>query len=194
MHIIDKILDVPNNVAQEINQNAAMSSFNELFRERYLTYTYDAAGTKLQGNNGDPNHDGIIDSLFRRDNSLVPGLDLEGTTVFTAFIPNNTAFEQYINRFITEFGRKEQVPYYIWDILYRTHFCTAMNWPSKVRNTAAGFVNVMGDVMQLPDDKLLSKKIMSNGIIYQIDEPLESNSFRSITGPAILSKDYTMLA
>jgi uncharacterized surface protein with fasciclin (FAS1) repeats len=191
IHIIDRVLDVPTNIAQELDKTDEYSSYNALLKKRYATYTFDLTGTRLQGNYGDPNNDGILDSLFRRNYSIVPGLDYEKGYALTAYIPTKSAFEKYINNLATIFGSEQLIPTYTTDLLFKSHFSTSTYWPSKVQNGLA--FNMLFNSVDLKPEDINSVKMLSNGLLYQTKQVVEPDAFKSVCAPAFFSPTYSLL-
>jgi uncharacterized surface protein with fasciclin (FAS1) repeats len=191
IHIIDRVLDVPTNIAQELDQNSEYSSYNAVLKRRYVSYAFDLAGTRLQGNYGDPNNDGILDSLFRRTYSIIPGLDYEKGFSLTAYIPTKQAFENYMLNLTNIFGSEAVVPTYTLDLLFKSHFANSMYWPSKVENGLA--YNLLQNVVDLKPEDINSVKMLTNGLFYQTKKVVEPDAFKSVSAPAFFSKNYSLL-
>lgn len=191
IHIIDRVLDVPANIAQELDKTEEYNTYNEFLKKRYATYTFDLAGTRLQGNYGDPNNDGILDSLYRRNYSIVPGLDYEKGYALTAFIPAKAAFDTYLNNLKNIFGSEQLIPTYTTDLLFKSHFSSSTYWPSKVQSGLA--FNLLTNSVELKPEDINSVKMLSNGLLYQTKQVVEPDAFKSVCAPAFFSPNYSML-
>ncbi|MDB5015121.1 MAG: hypothetical protein JWQ25_3323, partial [Daejeonella sp.] len=196
VHIINKVLLPPKNVAQEIDANPDFAQYGALFKKRFLTYTYNQAATKAQGNNGDVNGDGVVDSLFIRDylgNTTIDAenpLNIEKKSIsVTAFIPSAAAFQNYMTTRFSEFPNWDDIPINTLSMLYNSHFTNTMDWPTKVLNGQSQSVG--GDVINAAGH-IMSVKMMSNGLLYQLDKVIEPAAFTTVTGPLYFSKNYNM--
>ncbi|MEI7421861.1 MAG: fasciclin domain-containing protein [Prolixibacteraceae bacterium] len=190
IHVLNSVLGYPRNIAQEIDQNADYSAFDKVLNDYFLNYKFDLAGTKLQGNLGDPNRDGILDSLFRRNYDVIPGIDYEKGFFMTAFVPNNNVLNLYIDKnIIAGFGNSRlQVPYYVWKLLMQAHFSTTASWPT---NATTGKANsLLNELVKISSADVEKSKMLSNGILYQLNRVIEPAAFTSVSGEVLLSNNY----
>lgn len=201
IHIIDAVLLPPNNVAQELDTNPEYADYDALLKKRFLTYAYNQAATKAQGNNGDINGDGIVDSLWNRTYSINQYLDNENALAsdkttninITAFVPTKAAFVNYLNtKFIPNFQTMDNVPASTLILLYNTHFTNSMDWPSKIDRGQE--ISVGGDNISVSRSDIVSVKSASNGLFYQVNKVLEPTAFTAVAGPAFFSPNYSYLA
>jgi uncharacterized surface protein with fasciclin (FAS1) repeats len=192
----------PNNVAQELDSNPEYADYNALLKKRFLTYAYNQAATKAQGNNGDINGDGVVDSLWTRTYSINPYLDNEiplaadKTTAIniTAFIPTKAAFADYLNtKFLPFFSNNmDNVPTSTIQLLYNSEFTNTMDWPSKIDRGQE--ISVGGDNIAVSKSDIVSVKMASNGLFYQVNKVIEPAAFTTVTGPAFFTPNYSYLA
>src|SRR4030043_2471875 len=103
IHKIDKVLVPPPNHDDILEERGEYSIFNDLVNKNTSyqfswTYTYD------QENDGDPNEDGILDSIFLDVNDIFPpesSPDFENVAnngrqnILTVFAPTNEAFQSF---------------------------------------------------------------------------------------------------
>ena len=198
---IDKVLEPLLNIAQELDSNPEYSDYIDLYNKRFLTYTYNDLATKAQGNNGDINGDGIIDSLFTRtyltdknlDNENPIGSDKKSISL-TAFIPTKAAFDQYLKtKVLPNFGNsKDSIPDNLLLLLFKSHLTNNMDWPSRIDK---GYViSILGDKMKVTRQDVRSVKMTSNGLLYEVNKVIEPLAFTAVTGPAFFAPQYTYFA
>ncbi|MDB5003311.1 MAG: hypothetical protein JWQ34_1536 [Mucilaginibacter sp.] len=200
LHIIDRVLEPVYNIAQELENNTEYVDYNRLLKRRFLTYSYNAAGTKAQGNNGDVNGDGVVDSLFTRSYLTEPNLDNENPILatksqsFTIFVPSSTSFKDYLNtKLLANFYNiEDSIPTHTLLLLYKSHLVSTMDWPSKV--TSGLTSNYTGDKVSLSRSDIKSIKMTSNGLMYTTNKVIEPLSFAAIPGPAFFSPTYWYFA
>ncbi len=194
IHVLNSVLDYPRNIAQEIDQNLEYSAFNKVLNDYFLNYKFDLAGTKLQGNLGDPNQDGILDSLFRRNYDVIPGIDYEKGFFMTAFVPNNILFNNYIDsQILPGYGNSRlQVPTYVWKLLMQGHFSSTASWPSKVFDGKS--LSLLNELIPVSTGDVVKSKMLSNGTFYQLNKVIVPNAFTSVSGGVLLSDKYLNFA
>jgi len=198
---IDKVIEPLLNIAQELDTNPEYSDYIDLYNKRFLNYTYNDLATKAQGNNGDINGDGTVDSLFTRtyltdknlDNENPIGTDKKSISL-SAFIPTKAAFNQYLNtKVLPNFGNsKDSIPDNLLSLLFKSHLTNNMDWPSRIDN---GYViSILGDKMKVtrPDTRLV--KMTSNGLLYEVNKVIEPTAFTAVTGPAFFAPQYWYFA
>lgn len=196
IHIIDRVLIPPRNVAQELDGNAEYETYNQLLKSRFLLYAYNQAATKAQGNNGDINGDGLVDSLWNRTYSINSYMDNENALNVTsavsisAFIPSKAAFTNYLNsRFLTSFANIDLVPSTTLTLLFNSQFTNSLDWPSRVDKGLA--TSVGGDKIMISRSDINSVKMASNGLFYELNKVVEPAAFTAVTGPTFFSPDYS---
>lgn len=201
-YIIDKVIQPPLNIAQELDINPEYSEYNRILKESFLSYSYNKAGTIAQGNNGDANNDGLVDSLWVRNYTTDVNLDTENPLTLdkknrislSAFIPSKTAFQQYLtNKLLPAFNSIDSIPNHTLLILYQSHLTNTLDWPSKLDK---GFVtNIIGDrLSNVSRADIVSIKIASNGLFYCLNKVIEPKAFLSVSGPAFFAPKYWYFA
>lgn len=198
---IGKVLDPLLNIAQELDTNPEYSDYIDLYNKRFLNYTYNDLATKAQGNNGDINGDGTVDSLFTRtyltdknlDNENPIGADKKSISL-SAFIPTKAAFNQYLDtKVLPNFGNsKDLIPDNLLSLLFKSHLTNNMDWPSRIDN---GYViSILGDKMKVTRPDIKSVKMTSNGLLYEVNKVIEPTAFTAVTGPAFFAPQYWYFA
>lgn len=198
---IDKVLEPLLNIAQELDSNPEYSDYIDFYNKRFLTYTYNDLATKAQGNNGDINSDGTVDSLFTRtyvpeknlDNENPIGTDKKSISL-SAFVPTKAAFDQYLKtKVLPNFGNnKDLIPDNLLLLLFKSHLTNNMDWPSRVDK---GFViSILGDKMKVTRPDIKSVKMTSNGLLYEVNKVIEPTAFTAVTGPAFFAPEYWYFA
>jgi uncharacterized surface protein with fasciclin (FAS1) repeats len=198
---IDKVLEPPLNIAQELDTNPEYREYNDFLKKRFLIFTYNDLATRAQGNNGDVNGDGSVDSLFTRTYQTYPDLDNENplgtdkkSISLTAFIPSKTAFAEYLNsKVLPNFSNnRDSIPSNLLMMLFKSHLTSSMDWPSKVDK---GYVtSILGDKINVSRSDIQSVKMTSNGLLYQVNKVIEPKAFTAVTGPAFFSPAYGYFA
>ncbi|HUS01677.1 MAG TPA: fasciclin domain-containing protein, partial [Chitinophagaceae bacterium] len=198
---IDKVLEPLLNIAQELDSNPEYSDYIDLYNKRFLTYTYNDLATKAQGNNGDINGDGVVDSLFTRtyltdknlDNENPLGTDKKSISL-SAFIPTKAAFNQYLNsKVLPNFGNsKDSIPDNLLLLLFKSHLTNNMDWPSRIDKGYA--ISILGDKMKVTRQDIRSVKMTSNGLLYEVNKVIEPTAFTAVTGPAFFAPQYWYFA
>ncbi|MGV8093997.1 MAG: fasciclin domain-containing protein [Mangrovibacterium sp.] len=201
-YIIDQVLTPPANIAQELDTNPEYSYYNQLIKKSFVSYSYNKAGTIAQGNNGDITGDGIVDSLWIRSYDIDPNLDNENPIAsnkkdrisLTAFVPNRSAFQQYLdNKLLPNFSNKiDSVPEHTLLLLFKSHITNMMDWPSRVDRGLT--TNILGDRLAVSRSDIESVKMASNGLFYQLNKVVEPKLFNAAPGPAYMSTKYWYFA
>lgn len=196
IHIIDKVLISERNVAQELDSNPEYETYNQLLKSRFLLYSYNQVATRAQGNEGDINGDGLVDSLWNRSYSVSPYMDNENplnvknAVSITAFIPSKAAFTAYLNsRFLTSFSSVDALPTSTLTLFFNSQFTNSLDWPSRIDK---GLVtSVGGDKINLSRSDINSVKMASNGLFYELNKVVEPAAFTAVTGPSFFTPEYS---
>jgi uncharacterized surface protein with fasciclin (FAS1) repeats len=198
---IDKVLEPPNNLAQELDSNPEYSDYNDFLKKRFLNYSYNDLATKAQGNNGDINGDGLVDSLWNRtyltdanlDNENPVGSDKKSISL-TAFIPSKAAFNQYLNsKVLPNFSNnRDSIPSNLLLMLFKSHITNNMDWPSRIDKGYA--TSILGDKINITRSDIQAVKMTSNGLLYQVNKVIEPKAFTAVTGPAFFAPQYWYFA
>lgn len=201
-YVIDQVLVPPLNIAQELETNEEYADYFNLLKKWFVTYSYNIIGTLAQGNNGDVDGDGMIDSLWVRKFKTEYNLDVEnpktsnnkGMLSLTAFIPSNAAFSDYMkNRLLPNFRNDpDSIPEPTLDLLYSSHITNTMDWPSKIDQKQ--IVNTLGDNMSVDRTDIESVEMKSNGLFYRTNRVIEPKIFGAAPGPVFFSSAYTYFA
>lgn len=204
IHVIDKVLIPPPTVAQLLETNSEYSVFSQLMKNRFLTYSYNSSATNAQGNHGDINGDGLVDSLWNRkysftsidfiDNENPISSDLKTSLTMTAFVPSKTAFLNYLNNKLTPgFSNNiDSIPTRTLKLFYQSCFSQNMYWPSGIN--AGNVTNLLGDKVVLSRSDISKIKMASNGLFYELNKVNEPDAFTTVVGPAFLSSEYWYFA
>ena len=207
IHTINVVLDVPRTIAQHLekSKDADGGYFNAL-RSKLMYYYYDDKLTRKQINSGDANNDGMLDSLFRRKFFSENGLALQLldddyiTTItnnvvtqsaLTMFTPDANSFNSYYNTKLLPsfYNKSDSIPFLTWWLLYKSHISYGLNWPSKAYSGKTS--NDIGDKISLSKNEVKSVKMLSNGLIYQINKVIEPKMFTGTLGPAFFDNMFT---
>jgi uncharacterized surface protein with fasciclin (FAS1) repeats len=198
---IDRVLEPLLNIAQELDNNPEYSDYNDFLKKRFLTYTYNDLATRAQGNNGDINGDGALDSLWTRtyltdknlDNENPIGSDKKSISL-SAFIPTKAAFNDYLKaKVLPNFSNnKDSIPDNLLSMLFKSHLTNNMDWPSRIDK---GYVtSILGDKIKVTRSDIKSVKMTSNGLLYQVNKVIEPTAFTAVTGPAFFAPQYWYFA
>ncbi len=196
VHIIDKVLMPPPTIAQELDNNSEFSRLNTIMKKQFVTYTYNSAATKAQGNNGDVDGDGRTDSLWNRSYAFSSYIDNENPKLTTqvislsAYIPSKSAFDDYVdNKLVPNFANNvDSIPNRTFKLLYQAFFSHIAYWPSKIG--AGRITNLLGDISLMTKSDISNVKMVSNGVFYKTNKVLEPNAFTGVTGPSFLNLKY----
>jgi uncharacterized surface protein with fasciclin (FAS1) repeats len=202
VHKINRVLDPPMNIAQELDKNAEYTEYNQILKRRFLTYSYNKAATTAQGNNGDINGDGMVDSLWIRTYATDINLDVENPIgadkiskiSLSAFIPARAAFQTYLNsKLLTNFSNNiDSVPNRTLMLLFKSHLTNNMDWPSRIDKGYVSSIN--SDKIAVNRSEIQSSKMASNGLFYSTSKVLEPSGFTTSGGPAFFSSKYSFFA
>ncbi|MEI6678326.1 MAG: fasciclin domain-containing protein [Mariniphaga sp.] len=202
-YIIDRVIQPPANIAQELDNNPEYVDYNKLLKSSFVSYSYNKAGTIAQGNNGDVNGDGLVDSLWVRNYRSDANLDNENPLSsnkrdrlsLSAYIPSKAAFKQYLDTKLLPafFNNADSIPKHTLLMLFQSHITNTLDWPSKIDK---GYVaNILGDKLTgVTRADIISKKMASNGFFYCLNKVIEPKAFSAVTGPAFFSSKYWYFA
>jgi uncharacterized surface protein with fasciclin (FAS1) repeats len=205
-YVIDKVIEPPLNIAQELETNYPL--YNKFIQKYFVTYVFDRNATVIQGNNGDIDGDGMLDSLFVRryyfGDQLLQDIDNEnprtvnrGITTyntFSAYIPSKEAFEEYYrNKLLANFnGIEDSIPKHTLALLYKSHLSSTLDWPARMDENRV--VNLLGDNISVSKSDVVSARMASNGAFYELNKTLEPRVFTGVTGPAFFTPQYWYFA
>jgi uncharacterized surface protein with fasciclin (FAS1) repeats len=201
IHVIDKVLLPPLNVAQLLGNDSKYNEFFQLMKKRFLTYTYNASATLAQGNYGDVNGNGMIDSLWNRVFTFNSYIDDENPKkadkspfLMTAFGPPKSNFSNYLhNKLAPGFSNNiDSIPNRTLSLLYQSYFSNDMYWPSQIDAGIAR--NLLSNTITLSRSDINNIRMTSNSIFYELNKVLEPDAFTAVTGPAFLASNYWYFA
>lgn len=198
IHKIDHVLIPPPTIAQLLDNNSEYSDFNQLMKGHFITYAFNSSATIAQGNNGDINSDGLVDSLWTRNYTINSNLDNENpkqadgksALTMTAFVPSKSAFLNYLNNKLAVGFKNlvDSIPVRTLTLFYQSQFSNNMYWPSNL--DAGNTVTLNGDKINISRGDINKTLMASNGIFYEMNKIIEPAAFTSVTGPALLSLKY----
>ncbi|GHT70292.1 hypothetical protein AGMMS50239_38500 [Bacteroidia bacterium] len=205
-YVINRVIEPPLNIAQELETN--YPEYNQFIQRYFVRYTFDRNATIAQGNNGDVNGDGMLDSLWVRSylfgDAIVSDIDNENPrtinrgivtyNTFTAYVPSKTAFDNYMQtKLLPSFRNNvDSIPQHTLALMYKAHISNALDWPSLVANGRAA--NSLGDNIVITSNDIVSTKMASNGLFYELNRTLEPRAFTAATGPSFFAPEYWYFA
>ncbi|RBQ07876.1 fasciclin domain-containing protein [Pedobacter miscanthi] len=201
IHVLDRVLSPPNNIAQELDSNPEFSAYNKFLKRYFTSYTYNNAATIAQGNRGDINGDGITDSLWTRNYATDANLDQENPVdaakkplALTAYIPSKSAFTEYLqNKLLKNFyNQEDSIPMHTLQLLYKSQVSSTAYWPSKIASGQA--LSALGDKIVLEKGDIKSIQMKSNGIFYTTNKVVEPAAFTTVGGPSFFAPKYWYFA
>jgi len=137
IHKIDKVLVPPLNHDDILEQMDEYSIFHDLVNKN-TSYQFSWDYTYDQENNGDPNEDGVLDSIFLDVNDIFPpssspddeNVNYDGhKNILTVFAPTNEAFQNFFVNHTTGYPSLYGIGKY-WMNWYLKHYIGLNYWPS----------------------------------------------------------------
>jgi hypothetical protein len=116
----------------------------------------------------------------------------------TLFIPQNEVLNEFIReKLLKHYESMDKLPLEVISTLINTHMVTSLVWPSSYTGTTVAtgeYVNGAGSYGNKFDaDGIVSKKLTSNGFVYQIDHIIKSRFFETVYSDIYLNPLHTML-
>lgn len=137
--------------------------------------------------------------LFRKSYDLVSNLADEmgpeapplPKRMYTAFIPNNTALQNYLdNTVLKYYPAIDSIPRVTLYYILQTQISGALGVISKMEK---GYFNAFGDAMDVSRNDIVSASMCSNGVVYETNKVYEPNVFTCVPGLLFIDKDYSTL-
>lgn len=109
---------------------------------------------------------------------------------FSAMIPNNEVFQEYLDNTIFQtYDHIDSVPQPYWIYLLESHLSQHLQIPSKM---AFNFRNSFGDKIDINIDTDIEAGYMcNNGVVYTMNKVIEPNVFTCVPGPIVYNRNYT---
>lgn len=201
-YVINEVLTPPRNIAQELENNEEYEVYYKLLKKQFVTYLFNLSGTNAQGNKGDVDGDGVVDSLWVRTFTTDFNMDVENPKTpngknllsLTAFIPSAKSFQEYMNTQLLPYFNNDpnSIPEPTLNLLFDSHITNTMDWPSKIDRNQV--VNILGDKMSVDRSDIESVEMKSNGLFYRTSRVIEPKIFEAAPGPVFFSPEYTYFA
>jgi uncharacterized surface protein with fasciclin (FAS1) repeats len=200
IHKIDKVLVPPLNHDDIMEQKPEYSIFNDLVNKNTSyqfswTYTYD------QENDGDPNEDGVLDSIFLEVNDIFPsGSSPDGENVadngrlniLTVIAPTNDALQSFFVNHTRGYPSLYGIGKY-WMNWYLQHYITLNYWPSAFSTMTEDWDWDLATTIvdcNIRESDIEYLKMSSNGPFCGINKYLLPKIFESVAGPVFGDADY----
>lgn len=200
IHKIDKVLVPPPNHDDILEEMGEYSIFNDLVNkntsyEFSWTYTYD------QENDGDPNEDGVLDSIFLEVNDIFPsGSSPDGENVvnngrrniLTVFAPTNEAFQNFFINHTRGYPSLYGIGKF-WMNWYLKHYIGLNYWPSEFSTLTEDW---QWDLATYIVDCNISEgdidyiRMASNGPFCGINKYFLPRIYESVAGPIFGDSEY----
>lgn len=116
----------------------------------------------------------------------------------TLFVPNNEALQEYIqNKLLKYYGNINNLPQEVISTLINTHMVKGLVWPSLYKgsfNSTGEYLNGVGTYgLSFEDAGISSKKMASNGFVFQINEVIKSKYFETVYSEIFLNPIHAWL-
>jgi len=200
IHKIDKVLVPPPNHDDIMEEMDEYSIFNDLVNKNTSyqfswTYTYD------QENDGDPNEDGILDSIFLDVNDIFPpesSPDFENVAnngrqnILTVFAPTNEAFQNFFTNHTRGYASLYGVGKF-WMNWYLRHYIGLNYWPAGFSTLTEDWEMDLATYMvdcNVTESDIDYITMASNGPFCGINKYFLPKIYESVAGPILGDKDY----
>jgi uncharacterized surface protein with fasciclin (FAS1) repeats len=200
IHKIDKVLVPPPNHDDILEEMGEYSIFNDLINKN-TSYEFSYTYTYGQANDGDPNEDGVLDSIFLDVNDIFPpGCSPDGENVadnghqniLSVFAPTNEAFQSFFVNHTRGYSSLYDIGKF-WMNWYIRHYISTNYWP-------AGFSTLTEDwewdlAKYLVDCNVTEGdidylKMASNGPFCGLNKYLLPQIYESVAGPIFGNSQY----
>lgn len=200
IHKINKVLIPPDTHDEILSKKHEFSLFKELI-DKNIFYQYDNNYTTSQDNNGDVNQDGVLDSLFLKENSLFPwgsspATENVGTNgkrnVLTLFAPTNDALQSFLINHTKGYNSLSQIGQY-WMNWYLSHYIGLNYWPSQFSTLTDNWDKDLATSLvdcNISEGDIDFLQMASNGPFCGIKKYFLPKIFESVAGPVFGNKDY----
>ena len=200
IHKIDKVLVPPPNHDDIMEEMDEYSIFNDLVNKNTSyqfswTYTYD------QENDGDPNEDGILDSIFLDVNDIFPpesSPDFENVAnngrqnILTVFAPTNEAFQNFFTNHTRGYASLYGVGKF-WMNWYLRHYIGLNYWPAGFSTLTEDWEMDLATYMvdcNVTESDIDYITMASNGPFCGINKYFLPKIYESVAGPIMGDKNY----
>jgi uncharacterized surface protein with fasciclin (FAS1) repeats len=200
IHKIDKVLIPPQNHDDIMEQKPEYSIFNDLVNKNTSyqfswTYTYD------QPNDGDPDEDGVLDSIFLEVNDIFPpGSSPDGENVadngrqniLTVLAPTNEALQSFFVNHTRGYPSLYGIGKY-WMNWYLRHYIGLNYWPEGFSTLTEDWIMDLATYMvdcNVTESDIDYITMASNGPFCGINKYFLPKIYESVAGPIFGDKDY----
>jgi hypothetical protein len=181
--------------------------------ESYAFKTYEEAPSTLLGTFQKMAPNANIDKLYLKSykpaytafSPLMENIYSDATGTYdtektgnTLFIPQNEVLNEFVReKLLKHYESMDKLPLEVISTLINTHMVTSLVWSSSYTGTTVStgeYVNGAGSYGNKFDaDGIVSKKLVSNGFVYQIDHVVKSRFFETVYSDIYLHPAHTML-
>jgi uncharacterized surface protein with fasciclin (FAS1) repeats len=111
--------------------------------------------------------------------------------MYSAYLPSNTVLQKYLDEnLLNKYESIDSVPRVTLFYLLQTQLSVSMGSISQISRT---YFNAFGDQTVINKSDIVSAKMCSNGIVYEMNKVLEPNVFTTVPGDLFFDADYSTL-
>jgi uncharacterized surface protein with fasciclin (FAS1) repeats len=187
IYYLDRVVEPIPSIEQYLKDQPQFSVFYDMM-QRFARYT--AAGVDPQQRTLKfKTYSGIFDLALERASST--NTTPPPQNMWTAFIPNNTVFNEYLNNTVLKYySSLDEVPMVTLEYILQTQLAATLATKSKINK---GYINSFGEITDYKVSDIASAYMCSNGIIYESKKVMDPNVFTTVPGELFVNKDYSTL-
>lgn len=190
-YVIDRVMRPRTTADQVIDGNPDYSLFMDM-ADRFIQYEY----------NEERSQEHIeYDSLFNKSYAL--NFDMANERISdndpngyfhvynTAFVPDNASIQQYFADNFPAFPSIEDVPNILVKYFVEAHLLDNKKlFPSRLSGSETPTNDFSDPIDFSLNSDIVSAELSSNAIVYGVNRVINSNAFRTVSGPIIKNPDY----
>jgi uncharacterized surface protein with fasciclin (FAS1) repeats len=198
VHIIDRVIEALPGLDEYLASQPQYSEFKKMMDRFLVQYVLNASVTaNYRAVTG--RSDQVFTKVFSNSIAFSPNnenflklQDNDGQqNCYTMFVPNNTAFNAYVQSVLLEnYPSIDALPINVVNDFINAHMWQTAVWPSKFSTT----FNFLGEEARFnPVTDIDEKRILSNGFFYGTKKVQQANVFSSVYGVPYLDPNYSMM-
>ena len=194
IHEINKVLFPLPSIEQYVTSNSNYSVFKSLLDKMVyyvsngdLTHRYHV----LSGSN-----DSVYVKMYQAALAFSPNNEnyLNGTTDaqvggYTLMIPTNDVVTAYTQKILKYYHTFDQAPPQVLMDFLNSHMWTSQLWPSRFSRSS----NFQGEQPTTTTANIVDKQLLSNGIVYGMNQAQDANVFRTIYSQPYLNPAFSLM-
>lgn len=185
IYYVDQVVPLQDNIEQYLRNNKEKFGLYYDVLQRFANYS--TSRTVDNQTQYEKSYD-LVSNIAEEEGAFT-GPEVRMKDMYTAFLPNNEVLQEYLNRTVLKtYASIDSVPKVTLYYILQTQLGRSLGLISKISKS---YFNSFGDPMIITKDDILSSKMCSNGVVYEMKKVLEPNVFTCVPGNLFFDANYS---